>query len=75
MKATILGVASICVGGVVMVYGFLQPWKSCPVIDDSSAGCPADAVSNSLLAGGFVVLAAGVVVLMMGARLRRRTLR
>lgn len=39
------------VGGLVM---FLQPWKRCPEIDDSSAACPATSAESVLL---FVLLA------------------
>ncbi|WP_152666791.1 hypothetical protein [Arthrobacter sp. YC-RL1] len=39
---TLLGAA----GSVIM---FLQPWRSCPEIDDSSAGCPATESDLALL--------------------------
>ncbi|GAA1166619.1 hypothetical protein [Nesterenkonia sandarakina] len=37
-------------GGLVML---LQPWKSCPEIDDSSTACPATSAESVLL---FVLL-------------------
>lgn len=45
---TLLG----AVGSVIM---FFQPWRSCPEIDDSSAGCPA--TSNDLALLGLAVAA------------------
>ncbi|GAA1101968.1 hypothetical protein HNR24_000230 [Nesterenkonia jeotgali] len=43
------------VGGLVML---LQPWKSCPEIDDSSTACPATSAETALL---FVLLAVALL--------------
>lgn len=48
------------VGGFVV---FLQPWRSCPEIDDSSAGCPATPDDQALLGIALFVLVVGVVLL------------
>lgn len=42
------------VGAVGCLVTFLQPWKSCPEFDDSSAACPATSAETVLL---FVLLA------------------
>jgi hypothetical protein len=48
------------VGGFVM---FLQPWRSCPEIDDSSAGCPATSGDTALLGLAITVMLVGVAFL------------
>lgn len=53
---TLAGVA----GGFVM---FLHPWRSCPEIDDSSAGCPATRSDQGLLGVAVLVLLVGIVLL------------
>lgn len=53
---TLVGVA----GGFLM---FLQPWRGCPEIDDSSAGCPATGSDQGLLAVAVLVLMVGIVLL------------
>jgi hypothetical protein len=50
------------VGGFVM---FLQPWRSCPEIDDSSAGCPATSGDTALFGLAIAVLLAGIAFLIM----------
>lgn len=49
-------------GGFVM---FLQPWRSCPAIDDSSAGCPAASADTALLGLAISVLLVGIAFLIM----------
>jgi len=44
---------------------FLQPWRSCPEIDDSSAGCPALPRDVALLQVSVVVLLVAVLVLVL----------
>lgn len=53
---TLSGVA----GSIVIV---LQPWRSCPEIDDSSAGCPATSGDQALLGLALFILLVGVVIL------------
>lgn len=55
-------------GGVVM---FLQPWRSCPEIDDSSAGCPSTSGDLGLLGRAIAVLLAGVAFLVMSTKRER----
>lgn len=55
-------------GGFVM---FLQPWRSCPEIDDSSAGCPATSGDTSLLDLAIAVLLVGVGFLIMSRKPER----
>lgn len=55
-------------GGFVM---FLQPWRSCPEIDDSSAGCPATSNDVGLLGLAISVLLVGVSFLIMSRRSER----
>ncbi len=52
---TLLG----AVGGIVM---FLQPWRSCPEIDDSSAGCPATESDLALLGLAVAAMLIGLVL-------------
>lgn len=61
---TLVGVA----GGFLM---FLQPWRSCPEIDDSSAGCPATGSDQGLLAVAVLVLMVGIVLLAMSVSTKR----
>ena len=61
---TFAGVA----GGFVM---FLQPWRSCPEIDDSSAGCPATGSDQGLLGVAVLVLSVEIVLLAMSISIRR----
>lgn len=44
---------------------FLQPWRSCPEIDDSSAGCPALPRDVALLQISVVVFLVAVLVLVL----------
>lgn len=44
--------------GAILLY--LQPWASCPGIDDSSAGCPAPSGQATLFFFFVVLLVAGV---------------
>lgn len=47
---------------------FLKPWRSCPEIDDGSAGCPGTSAEAALLAGAFVVFAVGTAVLLIALK-------
>jgi hypothetical protein len=55
-------------GGFVM---FLQPWRSCPGIDDSSAGCPATSDDTALLGLAISVLLVGIAFLIMSRKPER----
>lgn len=52
-------------GGFVM---FLQPWRSCPEIDDSSAGCPATSSDTALLGLAIAVFLFGIAFLIMSRK-------
>lgn len=64
---TVLTLAGVA-GGFVM---FLQPWGSCPEIDNSSAGCPATGSDQGLLGVAVLVLLVGIVLLAMSISIRR----
>ncbi|RIJ50967.1 hypothetical protein DZG00_10670 [Clavibacter lycopersici] len=57
----ILGAALAVVGTAITVLFFLQPWRSCPE-DDTAAGC-------GMLAGDAAVMAAAVVMTLLGVTL------
>lgn len=61
---TLAGVA----GSFVM---FLQPWRSCPEIDDSSAGCPATSSDTALLGLAISALLVGIAFLIMSRKPER----
>ena len=61
---TLAGAAS----GFVM---FMQPWRSCPEIDDSSAGCPATSDDTALLGLAIAVLLVGIAFLIMSRKPER----
>lgn len=61
---TFLGLA----GGFVM---FLQPWRSCPEIDDSSAGCPANATDQGLLGVAVLLVIIGIMLLVVSMSIKR----
>lgn len=63
-----LGLALICAGGLGSVVMFLQPWRSCPEIDDSYAGCPATSHDSTLLGFALAVFVAGIVLLTVSSR-------
>lgn len=50
---------------------FLQPWRSCPEIDDSSAGCPATGSDIGLLGVAVLVLMVGIVLLIMSVSFKQ----
>ncbi len=56
------------VGGFVV---FLQPWRSCPDIDDSSAGCPATSGDQVLLILALFILIVGALFLVMSMKPER----
>ena len=64
---TVLTLAGLA-GGFVM---FLQPWRSCPEIDDSSAGCPATGSDQGLLGVAVLVLMVGILLLAISISIRR----
>lgn len=45
---------------------FIKPWRSCPEIDDSSAGCPPTGIESILLLVGPCTLLLGVGLLAKG---------
>lgn len=59
----VLGLLLTLSGAVGSFVVFLQPWRSCPEIDDSSAGCPATPSDQALLALALFILLVGVVLL------------
>ncbi|PCC28045.1 hypothetical protein CIK76_14410 [Glutamicibacter sp. BW80] len=50
---------------------FLQPWRRCPEIDDSSAGCPATSNDTALFGLAIAVLLLGVALLIMSGKPQR----
>jgi len=50
---------------------FLQPWRSCPDVDDSSAGCPATSTDTAVLGLAIAVLFAGIMLLIMSLKSER----
>lgn len=56
------------VGAASSFIMFLQPWRSCPEIDDSSAGCPATESDLALFGLAIALLLVGVAFLIMAAR-------
>lgn len=66
-----LGFLLVVTGAAGSFVMFLQPWRSCPEIDDSSAGCPATTGDLGLLGLAIAVLLAGVALLVMSARPER----
>ena len=49
-------------GSALTLVSFLQPWESCPDIDDSSAGCPASTATATLTMVGVGLTFAGTVL-------------
>ncbi|ALD63161.1 hypothetical protein AFL94_03520 [Arthrobacter sp. LS16] len=49
-------------GAAASVIMFLQPWRSCPEIDDSSAGCPATERDLALLGLAVAAMLIGLVL-------------
>lgn len=66
-----LGLLLTLSGGVGSFVMFLQPWRSCPEIDDSSAGCPPTSVDSALLGLAIVLFATGIVLLFLSNRAER----
>lgn len=64
---TVLTFAGVAGGFVI----FLQPWRRCPEIDDSSAGCPASGGDQGLLGIAVLVLMGGIVLLAMSISIGR----
>jgi len=52
-------------GGFLM---FLKPWRYCPEIDDSSAGCPGTPSETALLSMAFLIFALGIAFLVTAIR-------
>lgn len=67
----VLGILLTVVGAVGSFVVFLQPWRSCPEIDDSSAGCPATPNDQALLALALFILLGGVVLLVKSMKPER----
>lgn len=66
-----LGLLLTLAGGGGSFVVFLQPWRSCPEIDDSSAGCPATSSDLALLGLAISVLLVGIVLLVVSMRPER----
>lgn len=66
-----LGLLLTLAGAVGSFVMFVQPWRSCPEIDDSSAGCPATSIDTVLLALALAVLFLGVALLIMSRKPQR----
>lgn len=64
---TVLILAGLA-GGFVM---FLQLWRSCPEIDDSSPGCPATTSDQGSLGIAVLVLMVGIRLLAMAISIGR----
>jgi hypothetical protein len=67
----VLGLLLTMTGSVGSFVVFLQPWRSCPEIEDSSAGCPATSSDQALLGLAFFVLLIGVVLLVKSLKPER----
>jgi hypothetical protein len=67
----VLGLILSVVGAAGSFVVFLQPWRSCPEIDDSSAGCPATSSDQALLALALFILLVGVVLLVKSLKPER----
>lgn len=67
----VLGLLLTVGGAVGSFVVFLQPWRSCPEIDDSSAGCPTTANDQALLALALFILLVGVVLLVKSMKPER----
>jgi len=66
-------IASAVVVAVTPVFCFvmfLQPWRSCPEIDDASAACPALDRDVALLAAGALTFLVALAVLLVALLLR-----
>lgn len=70
-KYMLSGALAALVGVVIAVVFALQPWRECPE-DDVAAGCVALPQDTAGLILGVVVLGVGLVLLVIGAGLRRR---
>lgn len=71
MVYAVLGLLLTVVGGVGSFVAFIQPWRSCPDIDDSSAGCPATSSDLALLVLALFILLVGVVLLVKSLKPER----
>lgn len=60
------GVSVALIGTLWSFVTFIKPWRSCPEIDDSSAGCPVPADESILLFLGLCILLVGVGLLAKG---------
>lgn len=69
-------IASVVVAAAMPIFCFvmfLQPWRYCPEIDDSSAGCPALDRDVAFLTGGAVTFLVAVAILLAALLLPRST--
>jgi hypothetical protein len=67
----VLGLLLTVVGSVGSFVVFLQPWRSCPNIDDSSAGCPTTSSDQALMGLALFILLVGVVFLVKSLKPER----
>lgn len=70
-RYTLGGALAALVGVVMAVVFALQPWRECPE-DDVAAGCVALPQDTAGLMLGVVVVGVGLVLLVIGAGIRRR---
>jgi hypothetical protein len=59
-------------GLISAVLLFLQPWASCPGVDDSSAGCPVQGTQVVVQQIAMLILAVGMLGLVASALVRAR---
>lgn len=64
---TLLVLAGVA-GGFVM---FSQPWRNCPEIDDTSAGCLSTGSNQGLFGVAVLLLMVGIVLLAVSLSIRR----
>jgi len=62
----------VAIGILGLLTGLLQPWASCPEVDDSSAGCPAGTVTRVVTISGLALAGLGTVLASSTAASRRR---
>lgn len=67
----VLGLLLTISGAVGSVVVFLQPWRTCPEIDDSSGGCPPTSGDQAVLVLALFILLVGVVLLARSMRTAR----
>lgn len=69
--AASLGTLLVLAGTAGIFVMFLQPWRSCPEIDDTSAGCLSTGSHQGLFGVAILALVAGIVLLAVSLSIRR----